>query len=142
MKKSTLFISVILSTFVLAMLAGVLTAYRNFSSSSSLSSNLPNTSVAQATTDLATVTAQRAASAAAQYLNRSDLYSMETADLNGATAYKVTLSSGDVVYISTQGQMVLYVPATTLNIQSAQQNAPSVQTAPSFKEEQEVGEHD
>jgi hypothetical protein len=141
MKKSSLFISVVLSTFVLVLLAGVLSAYRTFSRNTSVSSvqDAPVVQVA----DPATVTAQQAASAAAQYLNRSDLYSVETAALNGTTAFKVTFSSGDVVYVSTQGQVMSYIPAASVSSQSVQQ----LQTNPpaSFNNEgneHESGDHD
>ena len=53
-----------------------------------------------------TVTPQEAAQIAARYLNRTDLYSVESSQYNGASAYLVTFSSGDIVYVGTDGQVL------------------------------------
>jgi hypothetical protein len=52
------------------------------------------------------VSPKKAAQIAANYLNRSDLYSVEIAAYNGASAFLVTFSSGDLVYMSLDGQVL------------------------------------
>jgi hypothetical protein len=52
-----------------------------------------------------------AAGIAAQYMGRADLYSVETSVLNGNTVYKVVFSSGDIVYLSLDGQVLGVAPA-------------------------------
>ena len=99
MKKSSLFISTVLSVFILAVLAGAVTAYRAFTVSTV---QPPQTvSVAQAVQDQ--LSPETAAQLAAQYWGRNDLYSVESTLVKGMDAYKVTFSSGDVVYISPDG---------------------------------------
>ena len=63
------------------------------------------------------VSPKKAAEIAARYLNRTDLYSVESAPYNGVTAYLVTFSSGDLVYVSLDGQ-VLFVKAAKGQIAS------------------------
>jgi hypothetical protein len=57
------------------------------------------------------VTPEEAAQIAARYLNRTDLYSVESAQYNGMPAYMVTFSSGDIVYVGTDGQVLFVQPA-------------------------------
>jgi hypothetical protein len=52
------------------------------------------------------VSPQKAADIAAQYLGQSTIYSVETAAYNGANVYKVTFSSGDVVMVGFDGQVL------------------------------------
>jgi len=53
-----------------------------------------------------TVTPEEASRIAARYLNRTDLYSVESAQFNGVSAYLVTFSSGDIVYVGSDGQIL------------------------------------
>ena len=53
-----------------------------------------------------TVTPEEAAGLAAQVLGREDLYSVEVTDLEGENVYMVTFSSGDLVYVSLDGQIL------------------------------------
>jgi hypothetical protein len=50
-------------------------------------------------------TPEEAAALAAQVLGHDDLYSVEVTDLNGESVYMVTFSSGDLVYVSMDGQI-------------------------------------
>jgi len=52
------------------------------------------------------ITPQQAAQVGGSYIHRTDAYSVESVTTNGVTAYKVTFSSGDVVYVSTAGQVI------------------------------------
>jgi hypothetical protein len=49
---------------------------------------------------------QSAAFIASQYLNRTDLYSAELSAYNGTPAYKITFSSGAIVYVSMSGTVL------------------------------------
>ncbi len=117
MRKTTLFISAALTTFVLAILYGVVSAYQGTVKAAEAAP-----AVAQAAPPTATsapvdvsallpatnpnLTPEQAAAMAAQVMGRTDLYSVETADYNGTGAYKVTFSSGDVVFVNPQGQIL------------------------------------
>jgi hypothetical protein len=119
MRKSTLFISASLTTFVLVVLAGVVSvsAYQaainktDASASQSqaqtqqqpVSVDLVPTAVAGQATVL---TPEQSAQMAAQVIGRTDLYSVETSTWNGEQAYLVTFSSGDLVYVSPNGQIL------------------------------------
>ena len=119
MRKSTLFISAVLTTFVMAMLAGVASAYQEFVVTDQLAFLKPQVATSTETQVKAAVdvvptatemqpvnwTPEEAAGLAAQVLGREDLYSVEVADLNGESVFMVTFSSGDLVYVSLDGQV-------------------------------------
>lgn len=113
MRKSTLFISAVLTTFVLAILVGVVSAYRNtLNITGTTAQQEPTAIVADLSTTTPTITPsimtpEEAAALAAQVIGRTDLYSVETALFNNTTdAYLVTFSSGDLVYVSLDGQIL------------------------------------
>jgi len=114
MRKSTLFISAALTAFMLAVLVGVASAYQNVVKSSVAAVQPPtsapiaeNISAPQAAAPTAAaITPEQAAALASQVLGRTDLFSVETADFNGAQSYLVTFSSGDLVYVSPEGQIL------------------------------------
>jgi hypothetical protein len=142
MKKSSLFISTILTVFILAVTAGTVTAFRAINANAAQAQQ--PTPVVQAT--VSPLTPEQAAQVAAQYWGRSDLYSVESAMLNGTTAYKVTFSSGDIVYVSPVGQVVAVNAApvaipqnNTLSFQPAQPSQPSTTFSGG---EHEGGEHE
>jgi hypothetical protein len=58
---------------------------------------------------------EAAASIASKVLGRTDLYSVEVTKFEGADAYLVTFSSGDIVYLSLDGQVlsISKLPVTT-----------------------------
>jgi hypothetical protein len=115
MRKSTLFISAVLTTFVMAMLAGVASAYQDIVSTDQLAALQPSAKAqAQPQTrsiadsipaETVNLTPEGAAALAAQVLGRDDLFSVEVTDLNGETVFLVTFTSGDLVYISLDGQI-------------------------------------
>jgi len=123
MRKSTLFVSAVLTTFMLVILLGVVSAYKavtntNPADVSAVASEVPvvsavpisqpfsNTVDAASTVQAASVTPEQAAQLAAQMIGRTDLYSVESSKLNGVDAYLVTFSSGDLVYVSLTGQIL------------------------------------
>ena len=127
MRKSTLFISAVLTTFVMAMLAGVASAYQNAVNSNQVvaQSQPQSQAVAEvipAPTEVQPVnwTPEEAAALAAQVLGHDDLFSVEVTDLNGETVYMVTFSSGDLVYVSLDGQIrsIGKVPVETVVVNS------------------------
>jgi hypothetical protein len=136
MKKSSLFISAVLTTFILAALAGVFTAYRSLSGNIQVPVAQPAPVVATAP---AAITAQEASQIAAQFLGRNDLYAVEAASLNGTNVYMVTFSSGDVVYVSLQGQVLSTIVAPSFNLSST---FPSVLSAGSGSDQEDGGDDD
>jgi uncharacterized membrane protein YgcG len=118
MIKSVTFISMVVTTFVLVLLAGVVYAYQGYAASAP-SPALQATSNpqivdlslnAQSQTNTSNISPQDAASTAVKFSNRTDLYSVELADFNGSQTYKVTFSSGDTIYVSLNGQVVGSAP--------------------------------
>lgn len=113
--KGALFISAALTTFVLAITVSVVTAFNNGTGTNELKGAAnPTQVVATATVPLdpsATPSAQvgpeQAASIAAQFINATDVYSVEVSSLNGVQAFKVVFSSGNVVYVGLDGQVML-----------------------------------
>jgi hypothetical protein len=117
MRKSTLFISAVLTTFMLAVLFGVASAYQSI-----VKSTQPSVAQAQAAepaattvdqmvsvsapTQATTITPEAAATLASQVINRTDLFSAEITQLDGVDVYLVTFSSGDIVYVSLDGQIL------------------------------------
>lgn len=57
------------------------------------------------------VSPQEAAAAASAYLDGMDPFSVEMANYYGVQAYKVTFPDGAIVYMSTAGKLLDYVPA-------------------------------
>ena len=136
MRKSTLFISAALTTFMLAVLFGVASAYQNaIKSTTGAATQSTAAELAQNTASLPTsaptsatvLTPEQAATLAAQVLGRTDLYSVETADYKGTSANLVTFSSGDTVYVSPVGQILsinivaVVVPTTVVSAGVASQ---------------------
>jgi hypothetical protein len=120
MRKSVTLISMALTTFVMVLLTGVVYAYQGFiapsptptaqASSSVQTVALPLVEQAPGPAGAPVVSPQDAASIAVKFSTRTDLYSVELADFNGSQSYKVTFSSGDVIYVSMTGQVVGSAP--------------------------------
>jgi len=118
MRKSTLFISVVLTTFMLAVLYGVVSAYQSIVNSNPVAAvqsqpsavaevaNQPVASVPSTQVISTQITPQAAADIAGKVLGRTDMYSVEVAQYEGADVYLVTFSSGDIVYLSLDGQIL------------------------------------
>ena len=126
MRKSTLFISAALTTFMLAVLFGVVSAYQNINKSTQPMAAQPQPTAevaivnapvsAPMPTQVANITPDAAAALASQVLNRNDLFSAEVAQLNGVDAYLITFSSGDLVYVSMDGKIlsISKIPVTVV----------------------------
>ena len=117
MRRSFSLISAVVTAFSLVMLASVVYAYRvmaaerpaNAAVASQISGS-PNVPVAVPAAPV-DISPQDAAAAAAKFLDRADPFSVQLTQYNGAQSYKVTFSSGDVVYLSLSGQVLASVPA-------------------------------
>ncbi len=113
MRKSTIFISAVLTTFALVMLYSVASAYR----SSRNTVEVPATTV-ESTVTLApeptsaalptnvALSAVQAAQVATQVLGNSSLLSAESSNINGMDAYKIIFTNNDVVYVGLDGQIL------------------------------------
>jgi len=60
------------------------------------------------------VAPEQAAQIAAQALNQTSIYSVETSLLKGEMVFKVTMSSGDIAYVSLDGQFIGVQPAPVI----------------------------
>ena len=133
MRKSTLFISAALTAFMLAVLFGVSSAYQNITKSTeTVSAQSQPTAVVEAPTQViptqaiptqaiptqvANIAPEDAAALASKVLGRTDLFSVESAPFENVDSYLVTFSSGDLVYVSLQGQIlsISKLPVTVVN---------------------------
>ena len=111
MRKSTLFISASLTVFMLAILLSVVSAYQNIvSSTQEAAVQSPPPGMVEVVNapiiEVSNITPEEAAAIASKVLNRTDLYSVEAAQLEGVDAYLVTFSSGDLVYVGMDGQVL------------------------------------
>jgi hypothetical protein len=121
MRKSTIFISAILTTFTLAMLYGVVSAYRNSLSPASASAIALETATqppaAEPTQTPAIITPVQAAQLAAEVVGNNNLLSAETTTFNGLDAYLVTFTNSDYVYVSLEGQILgVQVAPVVMNV--------------------------
>jgi len=128
MRKSSIFISATLTTFALVVLYGVVSAYRGIADTTVASPQITATSTLEATATVAptqtALSAEQAAQVAAQLLNRKDLLSAESSNVNGTNAYKVIFISGDIVYVGLDGKILSIQIAphvVTIQAQPAQQ---------------------
>jgi hypothetical protein len=121
--KNALFLSASLTAFVLAVLFGVVTkVYGSNTQAANAAPVAPavqavvvqNTAVAtlEQPTDMpvatveAPLTPEAAVELAVAAINRQDVYSVETSTYQGVESYKVVFSSGDIVYIGLDKQVL------------------------------------
>ncbi len=94
--RKTILIATVLTAFVLSMLGGVAMALKQPA--------VPPVAAATAAPTL--LSAQEAAAVAASVLNQQNIYSVESTPFNGADAYKVVFSSGQVAFVGLDGQIL------------------------------------
>jgi hypothetical protein len=99
-----------------------------------LQSPVTQSAAAPASAPASGVSPQKAAQIAAQYLGQSKIYSVETAAFNGANVFKVTFSTGDIVMVSLNGQV--------LAVQRAARNSSDDQVVAHFGEGEHEHEHE
>jgi len=80
----------------------------------SANSQLAAQAAAQAAAQPAVLTPQQASQVAANYMHQKDLYAVESVSYYGSTAYKVTFSSGAIVFVSTYGQIMAALAAPSV----------------------------
>jgi hypothetical protein len=114
MRKGTIFISVIFTTFALVLLYGVVSAYQGMSNPPQATPQAtematetiePDPTLEPAATQIV-LTPEQAAQLAAQVVNNPNLLSAESSNLNGTNAYKITFTNNDVVYVGLDGQIL------------------------------------
>jgi hypothetical protein len=161
MRKSTIFISAVLSTFALVMLYGVVSAYRNISNVAQVSALTVDTATTEptsaptepaATETQSVVTPEQAAQLAAQVAGNTNLLSAESSNVNGMNAYKITFTNNDVVYVGLDGQILSVQIAPVVNnvvVQAPAQhkdrnksNDSSGNTSSGSEHHDDDGEHD
>jgi hypothetical protein len=132
MRKSTIFISAVLTTFALVMLYGVVSAYQDMSKlpeATPLPTDTaapepvePDPALAPAVTQTV-ISPEQAAQMAAQVVGNPGLLSAESSNVNGTNAYKITFTNNDVVYVGLDGQILsIQVAPVMVNV-----SAPVVQ---------------
>ena len=127
MRKSTMFISAALTTFMLAVMFGVASAYQKIvqtgvptEAAQQQAQPAADIMVGTSSTVAGSVSIEQAADLASNVIGRTDLYAAENAQLDGVDAYLVTFSSGDIVYISLDGKVlsISKIPVTYIAGQS------------------------
>ena len=113
MRKSTIFISAVLTTFALVMLYSVASAYRSSRTAVEVAAptvestaTLAPEPTTQAVPTKVALSAVQAAQMATQVLGNSSLLSAESSNLNGVDAYKIIFTNNDVVYVGLDGQIL------------------------------------
>src|SRR5690242_6191581 len=139
MRKTTIFISSVLTTFALVTLYGVVSAYRNISNVPKVSALSVDTATAEPTAaptedapvavpTQAAFTPVQAAQLAAQVVGNTDLLSAESSNLNGTDAYKITFTNNDVVYVGITGQILsVQIAPAAVNVSVPVPAAPAKQ---------------
>jgi len=151
MRKSTIFISSVLTTFALVMLYGVVKAYQN-NAAIQVAAQPSATVNAPVPTDVpsltpTTITPEEAAQLAAQVLGHDNLLSAETSNFNGVDAYLITFTNNDVVYVGLDGQVLsVQMAPVFVNVappaKSSNNNNKNNQSSNNRSSEGEHEEHD
>jgi uncharacterized membrane protein YgcG len=146
MKKSSLFLSAAITTFILAILAGVVFYARGsvlsapIATMTSPSANTQAPTDTLAPTDTATlaptataafVSPEEAAFIAGTALGDTKVYSVDTVTRYGMDAYKVAFSSGNVVFVAPDGHIMVITNLTAMNGEPAPTQPPSADSGSS-----------
>jgi uncharacterized membrane protein YgcG len=125
MRKSTVFISSVLTAFMLAVLFGVVSAYKQTDKPAQpMTDTQSDPAVVQVANPppandppAVNISLEQAAALAAKVIGHTDLYSVENSQLDGVNAFLVTFSSGDIVYVSLDGQIlsISKLPVSVVN---------------------------
>lgn len=110
-------ISAAITAFVLIVLGGVTAATISQANSQTTQLAQPSAVVPTVTATVpAMITPQDAASAASVFMGQEDMFSVESSLWNTVEAYKVTFSSGEVVYVGLDGQILAAVSPTPVTV--------------------------
>ncbi|HEY5983298.1 MAG TPA: hypothetical protein VIU38_07465 [Anaerolineales bacterium] len=120
MRRGVTLIAAGITAFVLVISVSVVYAYRAMAlarvQEPSVGAAEPPTSGqpgSDSETSAPALSARDVAAIASTLLQRDDAYSIELADWNGQQAYKVTFSSGDLAYMTLDGSLLAFVPASS-----------------------------
>ena len=111
MRKTTVFISSVLTTFTLVILFGVVKAYQSNAINQAVEVAVQPAVSTMVPTDIPTtapsvITPEEAAQLAVQIIGHDNLLSAETSNFNGVGAYLITFTNKDVVYVGLDGQVL------------------------------------
>ena len=115
MKRGVTLVSVAITAFSVVIMASVVYGYRvsagpqSAQQAAPVSAREPRPSpelVSASSTASTRLSPRMAAGIASEFLGRTDAFSVELAQYNGVEAFKVTFTSGDVVYVSPDGQIL------------------------------------
>jgi hypothetical protein len=130
MRKSTIFISAVLTTFALVMLYGVVSAYQSMTKLPDATALPTDTTTPEPEHTLAPtatqtiLTPEQAAQLAAQVVGNSNLLSAESSSVNGINAYKIMFTNNDVAYVGLDGQILsIQVAPVVVNVVAPAQPA-------------------
>lgn len=131
MRKSTVFISAVLTTFALVMLYRVASAYNENKTMTTVTEVVAQpTAILEPTaiepavvpTDVA-LGPEEAAQLAAQVVGNTNLLSAESSNFNGVDAYMITFTNKDVVYVGLDGQILgVEVAPVVVNVAPPKKN--------------------
>jgi hypothetical protein len=125
MRKSTIFISAVLTTFALVMLYRVASAYNDDQTKASAEPTAipaPTEAEAPAPTEAA-LGPEEAAQLAAQVVGKTNLLSAESSNFNGVDAYMVTFTNNDIVYVGLDGEILgVQVAPVVINVEPLKKN--------------------
>ncbi len=151
MRKSTIFISAVLTTFALVMLYRVAAAYNDNKAATNVAAqpptSLPAPTETQAPADIAANPAL-SPEQAAQVMGNPNLLSAETSTYNGVNAYLITFTNNDAVYVGIDGQIlfVQVAPVTPVVVNvpapTTKQNNGKKHTSNSSRGQEGSGEHE
>jgi hypothetical protein len=110
MRKSTVFISAVLTTFALVMLYRIASAYNDNqnitqTAAESTATLAPTATDPPAPTEVA-LGPEEAAQKAAEVVGNANLLSAESSTFAGVDAWMVTFTNNDVVYVGLDGQIL------------------------------------
>jgi hypothetical protein len=115
MKRGVTLVSVAITAFSVVIVASVVYGYQVSARPQSVPlpaavSSLeprPSPELVSASSVASTrMSPKEAAALASEFLGRTDAYSVQLVEYNGVQAYKVTFTSGDIVYVSLDGKIL------------------------------------
>jgi hypothetical protein len=126
MRKSTIFISAVLTTFALVMLYRIASAYTDNQTATEAAAE-PTATPAPVATDPPAPTEvplgpEEAAQRAAEVVGKTNLLSAESSTFNGQDAWLITFTNQDVVYVGLDGQILgVQVAPVVVNVAPTKQ---------------------
>lgn len=115
MKRGVTLVSVAITAFSVVIMASVVYGYRVSASPKAVPQAAPVLAaetrpspelVSESSKVTTRIAPMLAAGIASEFLGRTDAFSVELAQYNGLQAYKVTFTSGNIVYVSPDGQIL------------------------------------